>query len=42
MTDKAIQLRRDYYKKWNEQNRDKRRLYIERYWEKKARGQENE
>lgn len=39
MTETAKVLRRKYYKEWNKKNPEKRKKYIERYWEKKAKEQ---
>ena len=36
MTDKAIEARRAYKRKWNADNREKVREYQDRYWERKA------
>ena len=36
MTEEAKQIRREYQKKWRQQNRDKIRKAEERHWEKKA------
>ena len=36
MTDKAIEARRAYKRKWNADNREKVREYQDRYWEKRA------
>ena len=36
MTDKAIELRRAYYRNWYSKNKQKRKDYIENYWERKA------
>ena len=36
MTDSAVEARRAYKRRWNAQNREKNREYMQRYWEKKA------
>ena len=36
MSDKAVQARREYAKKWREANPDKVKAAQKRYWEKKA------
>ena len=36
MTEEAKQARREYQRKWQQENRDKTRVYKERYWQKKA------
>ena len=36
MTDQAIKTRREYYKEWYNKNKEKRKTYLETYWEKKA------
>ena len=42
MTDQAIKTRREYYKEWYNKNKEKRKAYVESYWEKKAKKVENE
>lgn len=36
MNDKAKELRREYKRKWNANNKDKVKAAQERYWERKA------
>lgn len=36
LTDEATKARREYYKKWREANKEKRKEYLKQYWEKKA------
>lgn len=36
MTEKAIAARRDYYRRWRKENRDKVRQYNANYWHRKA------
>ena len=36
MTDKALEARRAYKRKWSADNREKVREYQDRYWEKRA------
>lgn len=36
MTEKALEARREYRRKWQRENRDKVKSYNVRYWEKKA------
>lgn len=36
MTEKAAAARREYKRKWQQENRDKVRAQQERYWERKA------
>lgn len=36
MTEKAKAARRDYYRRWRKENRDKVRQYNANYWQKKA------
>lgn len=36
LTEKAKELRREYKRKWNRENRDKVKAAQERYWTKKA------
>lgn len=36
MTEKAIAARRDYYRRWRKENRDKVRQYNANYWQRKA------
>lgn len=36
MTEKAIAARRDYYRRWRKENRDKVRQYNASYWQRKA------
>lgn len=36
MTEAAKEARRAYKRRWNAQNRDKQREYMQRYWERKA------
>ena len=36
MTESAAEARRAYKRRWNAQNREKNREYMQRYWEKKA------
>lgn len=35
MTDQAKEARKEYFKKWRKENRDKIRGYESKYWEKK-------
>lgn len=37
MTPEAKAARAEYYRQWRQQNKDKRREYQRRYWERKAR-----
>ena len=37
LTDRGIEARREYYRKWRARNKDKIRETNRRYWEKKAR-----
>lgn len=36
MTEKAIAARRDFYRRWRRENRDKVRQYNASYWQRKA------
>ncbi len=36
MTDKAIEARREYKRKWNREHADRVKTYQKNYWEKKA------
>lgn len=36
MTEKALEARREYRRKWQRENPDKVKSYHVRYWEKKA------
>jgi len=36
LSEAAKEQRRQYQRQWNQQNPEKRREYINRYWEKKA------
>lgn len=36
MTEKDIAARRDYYRRWRKENRDKIRQYNANYWQRKA------
>ena len=36
MTDKALEARRAYKRKWSADNREKVKEYQDRYWEKRA------
>jgi DnaJ-domain-containing protein 1 len=42
MSDKAVQARREYAKKWREANPDKVKAAQKRYWEKKAKDLQQE
>lgn len=42
MSDKALQARREYAKKWREANPDKVKAAQKRYWEKKAKDLQQE
>ena len=42
MSDKAVQARREYAKKWREANPDKVKAAQRRYWEKKAKDLQQE
>ena len=42
MTEKAKELRREYKRRWNRQNRDRVRASQERYWNRKAEAAEQE
>ena len=37
MTEKALNTRRQYYRNWYINNKEKMKEYQKRYWEKKAR-----
>ena len=32
----AIEVRREYYRNWGKANKDKKREYYQRYWQRKA------
>lgn len=36
MTEKALEMRREYKRNWNKANKDKVKAAQERYWQKKA------
>ncbi len=36
MNEQAKEARRAYYREWSRKNREKRREYFARYWEKRA------
>ena len=40
MENKALEEKRTYFREYYKKNKDKRRLYNKRYWEKKAQEQE--
>lgn len=42
LSEKVIQIRKDYYKKWRDSNKDKIKKYQENYWIKKAENNKNE
>lgn len=42
MSDKAVQARREYAKKWRKANPDKVKAAQKRYWEKKAKDLQQE
>ena len=36
LNEKVIQIRKDYYKKWRDSNKDKIKKYQENFWKKRA------
>ncbi|MBO6246907.1 MAG: hypothetical protein J6N55_11615 [Anaerovibrio sp.] len=42
MEQKALELRREYLRKWRAANKDKVKKYNATYWEKKAQERKNE
>lgn len=42
MTPEAKAARAEYYRQWRQKNKDKRREYQRRYWERKAQQEQKE